>query len=312
MQSIEISILKTAAYFDVFQYPLTKQEISYFMDQQCDEYSLDITLGYLIDNEVLFKLGDFYSLSNDMQLLERRLKGNNAAFKELKKAKRTSAFLYRWFPFITGIGISGSLSKNVAHKHSDFDFFIITAENRLWISRTIFILFYHVACLFGLKKRFCLNYLIDEEALEIEEKNIFTATEVSTLLICDGRDVCQRFFDQNKWVENLMPNYKPRIFETNLTKQNLFRKSVEKLFNNQLGSFLNKKILQFYERRWKKLSAKNKFTLKGFKLGGMIITPHICKPMPQHFQQTILNKFNERFEKAKNLMSDKLDLKLVR
>lgn len=312
MNSLELSILKTVAYFDVFKYPVSRNEIGYFLDQKYDEKALSKALNNLLSHEVLFQLGNFYALSNDANLVERRIEGNNAATDELRKAKKASAFLYRWFPFINGIGISGSLSKNVAYKDSDFDFFIITAENRLWIARTIFIFFYRVACLVGLKRMFCLNYLIDEKMLEIEEKNIFTAIEISTLLVCDGKDVYEKFFKANQWVENIMPNYSPRFSEERFIKPAVFRRIIERLFNNEFGNKTNEKILKFYQRRWQKLSAKNIFTPKGFQLGGMVVTSHICKPLPQHFQQKILNYFTERFENAKKTMSEKLYFKTER
>jgi predicted nucleotidyltransferase len=51
------------------------------------------------------------------------------AVKHIKKAKAVAKFL-SWFPYIRGIAISGSLSKNFADENSDLDFFIITAANR--------------------------------------------------------------------------------------------------------------------------------------------------------------------------------------
>jgi hypothetical protein len=306
MHFLETSILKTVAYFDVFKYPLLKREIGYFLDQQFDEGIFNTTLQSLIDNKVLYKLDNFYSLHNDISLVKRRIEGNNVAINELKKAKKASAFLYRWFPFMKGIGISGSLSKNFATENSDYDFFIITSKNRLWISRTIFIIFFKIACIFGFRKMFCLNYIIDETALEIPEQNIFTATEIATLLVCDGKNVYEEFFNANKWTEDVMPNYSARLSELNFTKPSLFKKLLERFLKGKAIDKLNKRILHFYERRWKKLFAKNILTPKGSKEGGMIITANVCKPMPQYFQQSILDCFNEKFKAAKNVMAEKL------
>jgi hypothetical protein len=99
--------------------------------------------------------------------------------------------LYR-FPFVRGIGISGSLSKNYADEDADIDFFIITSRNHLWIARTFLHGLKKLSFLVGKQDWYCMNYFIDEEALVIAEKNIFTATEVVTL-----KPVCGEKRDYN-------------------------------------------------------------------------------------------------------------------
>ena len=207
MNSLELSILKTVAYFDVFKYPVSKHEIGFFLDQKYDERAFNSALTNLLSNDVLFQLGDFYSFSNDMDLAEKRIEGNNAAAHELKKAKKVARFLYKYFPYIKGIAISGSLSKNFAYKDSDFDFFVITSSNRLWVSKFIFAIFHRIVSLFGLKNMFCLNYMLDEHAFDIDEKNIFTAIEIVTLLPCNGKEDYNKFFHINSWVIDFLPNH---------------------------------------------------------------------------------------------------------
>ena len=84
------------------------------------------------------------------------------------------------FPFVRGVFISGSLSKRCAAEKEDVDYFIVTSANRLWIARTIMHLYKKLTYLRGRQDRYCMNYFIDEEALEIKEKNIFTAVEMIT------------------------------------------------------------------------------------------------------------------------------------
>lgn len=306
MNSLELSIIKVVAYFDVFKYPLLKNEIGYFLDQKYDEKSLNHGLKKLVDNEVIFHINEFYSLSNDVSLVERRIKGNNAAVKELKKAKKAANFLAKWFPYIKGIAISGSLSKNFASKDSDFDFFVITTINRLWICRFVFVIFHRIICLFGYKKMFCLNYMLDETVFEIDEKNIFTAIEIATLIPCYGNDVNNNFFYSNNWVEEFLPNHVIQSNEKESVKPSLIKRMFEQLLNNNFGDTLNNAILKFCIRRWQKLFAKNKYSETGFRLGGVIASSHLFKPMPQLFQKKIITSFNERFGAAKNITAEKM------
>ncbi len=302
MVFLQESILKVVAYFDVFDYPVTIEEIKFFLDQPCKDDELQTALYTLIEKRVLFSSGNFYSARNDHLIIIRRLEGNHSAKKEIRKARKVSAFL-TWFPFIKGIAVSGSLSKSFAYKDSDLDFFIITNAGRLWLARFFFILFYRIISFTGMKGWFCLNYFIAENSPEIEEKNIYTATEIATLLPCHGSDVFKSFFETNNWAHDFFPNHLPKKYEGKNYSPKYSKRFTEWLLNNKFGDRLDTVIMHFYKRRWKKLSALNIFTEKGFQLGGMVVSKDVCKPFPQHFQQTILNRFENKFRMLKSKMT---------
>ena len=130
------SILKVLAYFDLFNYPVSTEEILFFLDREVPVSELNENLEVLTTEKHLFRLGGFYSLRNDPQVAERRIKGNRHASELLVIADRVSRFLYQ-FPYVRGIGISGSLSKHYADENADIDYFIITRSNRLWIARSL-------------------------------------------------------------------------------------------------------------------------------------------------------------------------------
>ena len=188
MQPLKHSILKVIAYFDVFDYPVTVEEIKLYIDTPFAESELCFALQQLQQYNAVYRFNKFYSLRNEYALVERRINGNMLAEKKLKQAARIAKFLM-WFPYIKGVAISGSLSKNFAYEGGDIDFFIITAANRLWLARTFFTAFYYLARFAGLKDFFCLNYFIDEHALEIPEKNVYTAIEIATLKPQQGKQV---------------------------------------------------------------------------------------------------------------------------
>jgi predicted nucleotidyltransferase len=60
-------------------------------------------------------------MQDNSLLWERRIKGNRNAEQILNTAYKISRILYQ-FPYVRGIGISGSLSKNFADKNADIDF----------------------------------------------------------------------------------------------------------------------------------------------------------------------------------------------
>ena len=300
MQPLKQSILKVIAYFDLFDYPVTADEIKFFLGQPFKEAGLLNELQELQDNYLLYKMNNFYSLRHDYSLVKRRINGNNGAAKRLKLAAKIARFL-SWFPYIRGVAVSGSLSKNFAYKGSDIDFFIITEPNRLWIARTLFVFFHKVATLVGLKNWFCLNYFIDTTATEIPEKNIYTAIEIATLMPMQGKAVFEDFYKSNKWIYNYLPNCLPGDENTAERKAPFFKRLTEWLFNNKTGDKLENYLMHFYRERWKKLLDEKKFAKTGFQLGSYIAGPHVCKPIPHNFQGKLLTRFEEKMKGLDNI-----------
>ena len=134
------SVLRVIAYFDVFSYPLTLSEIFEYCDIAAVNLSaFEHTLARLVMNKTIRKLDQFYFLG-DESCIHQRIAANNYSDYLLEKSKNYIRLMAS-FPFVRGIFISGSLSKRNAGPDADVDYFIITAENRLWICRTLLVLF---------------------------------------------------------------------------------------------------------------------------------------------------------------------------
>jgi len=289
--SLRTSIVKVLAYFDLFEYPLSKEEIYAFLDKQVDKTDLKSSLAKLSAEGNIFKFNEFYSIKNDPVLVKKRLKENAQAQSLLITAHRISKFLFR-FPYIKGIGISGSLSKNVANEESDIDYFIITKANRLWIARTITHFFKKLTFITGHQHWYCMNYYVDESALQIEEKNIFTATELVTLMPVCGNGTMQNFFNANDWAKLYFPNYKlsevttaPKSFHTGLSKL------VEFLFNNKVGDRIDNYLMRLTKRRWQQKESTSKLNMKGNRMG-LCVSKHCCKPNPAFFHASVLARYS--------------------
>ena len=299
MYPLEISILKAVTYFDVFTYPLTADEIIFFLDRQTTEKEMADALNNLIQTQQLWQFDNFYSLRNEPGIAFRRIEGNELAESHIKKAMSVARFL-SWMPYIRGIAISGSLSKNFADKNSDLDFFIITKANRLWIVRILYSVLYKIACILRIKEWFCLNYFIDELDLTIKEQNIFTAVEISTLMPLKGGNVFSNFFKANDWVFDYQPNYAPNYANMKDKAPVIPKRIVEWMMNAELGNKLDNKLLSFFKKRFDKILAENKLSDKGLIIGAFEVTKHACKPLPQYFQPKILSRFQERFALVRN------------
>ena len=293
-----LSVLRVLSYFDMFDYPLTRDEIGQFMDRRVSPYELDRVLSTLADSSLVMFHKNYYSLRNVIGLVKRREAGNERAAHLLPRAMRISSFLYQ-FPFVRGIGISGSLSKNYADESADLDYFIITKANRLWIARTLMHLFKKLTFLVGRQHDFCMNYYIDEEALSIQEKNVFTAVEIATLIPVCGNGSMENFFQANTWIGSYHPNYVVDVESRRNSKSTLLKKSFEQLINLFPANSVDNFLMRITSRRWKKKEEKRKLNSSGRRMG-LHTDKHFSKPNPDFFQKRIVEFYERKCAELRN------------
>ena len=289
------NLLRTIAYFDLFNYPLAIEDIRRFLDVETDEMSIEKEVRALVCEGCLYRVGDYYSLQNNPALAQRRIRGEAHADELLVIAERNARLLYQ-FPFVRGICISGSLSKRCADERADIDYFIITRSNRLWIARTLMHLLKKLSYLRGHQHRFCMNYFIDGEALEIKEKNIFTATELLTLMPVCGNGALDEFFEANEWTSSYLPHYRDRHWTAKgYHRTSLLKRVLESLFNNPLGDWLEKRLQVITDRRWKEKTERGDRNMKGDPMS-LQCSPHYSRPNPENFQQKVLSKYSRQLK----------------
>jgi hypothetical protein len=291
----ETSILRTLAYFDIFHYPLTKEEVLRFLDTPVSQAKVNSNLQKLVFSGSVFFYQGFYSLQNNPLHVHRRKEGNERAEKLLVRAFRIGRFLSR-FPYVRAIGISGSLSKNFADEKADIDFFIITEANRLWIARTFMHLFKKLTFLTGRQRYYCMNYYIDTEALLINEKNIYTATEIKTLMPVTGLEVLQEFFKANGWSDLFLPSCHPVLPHPKPVSRT--RRSIEWVFNNRFGSWLDGLLLRVTTKRWNRKERRKQQNEKGSVLS-LITGKHYARSNAGGFQEKVLALYEEKLRQLK-------------
>ena len=289
----------------MFDYPLKKRELFIFLGNKTDLYVFDNALNELMEESAIFKIGNFYSLFNNHTLAERRNTGNEKAIVMLKKAEKAAAIISA-FPFVQGVAVSGSLSKKFAGEDADIDFFIITSANRLWIARTFLHVFKKTTFIFNLQDLFCMNYFIDEAEPGILEKNIYTATEVATLLPLRGNRVFEKFYIANSWTRNYLPNHYLHVSAAKEPKRIWISRIAEKIFDNRLGNLIDTFLMKLTARSWNSKTRKKKKNSKGILLG-MHTGKHFSKPNPEHFQKKLLL----RYEKSLSEVFDQYELSLL-
>ncbi len=275
-------MLHTLAYFEVFSYPLTEEEVLAYSEAEAG--AVRQHLQFLLAARKIFRFGPYFQTKNDPSWVPRRLEQNERADQFLPIARHMARFIGS-FPFIRGVFVSGSLSKHCMSADSDIDFFLVTHPGRLWLARTLLVVFKKVFLL-NSHKYFCVNYFVDTEHLEIEEKNRFAATETVTLLPMYGREEYAVFRQANRWAWAMFPNFPARpLHDVPLHTRPFFKKIGEWLLGGRVGEWLDVQAMRgtvrFWRQKFRHLDA-DKFdtALKSRR--------HVSKHHPLHFQEKVL------------------------
>jgi hypothetical protein len=280
VKEIKEDILATLAYFDLFKHPLTSNEIYLFGRNKLDQADIDIALKYLVAAQSVYQFGDYYTLQNNHMLVVGRLNGNQKTTDLVKEAEVLSNRLIR-LPYVRGIAMLGSLSQNLGGDGSDIRLFIITAKNRLWIARMLIRWFKKLMS----QPHLFTDYYIDEDQLAINEKNIYTAIEVVSLIPLQGDTLIEQFYAANSWTRTYLPNKIMRLASAKSSKPSLFKQMFEWLFNNAIGNAIDDVLMRVTAGRWQK-KANAGIAMKAGK--------HYAKPDLGKFQSALLAQYQSK------------------
>lgn len=285
--------LKTIIYFSIFRYPLKLEEIHGYNSFSFIEET-EVELKTLLDKNIVIKINDFYVYSNDIESVNKRKNGNFNAKKILQKAQKIALFISK-FPYVKSVGVSGSLSKGYYDNDSDIDYFIICEPNRLWICRTLLMLFKKIFLL-NSRKYFCINYFISLNQLEIEEKNRFTATELKTLIPMQGKSDFEKFFQENKWVNTFFKKHKINLIDVPEISKPILIKFLEWILNSKLGDTMDDIFKNITLKKWN--SKFDYMNNEDFKTA-LKSTKNISKHHPTNFQKKVIDALNSKYELVK-------------
>lgn len=291
----ENEIIKVLGYFDYFKFPLKMDEIHQFISIKIDKNELSQLLIELELGKKIHQMNGCYLLSNNEQMVERKTKGFALYQKRMKRARRIAGIINS-FPFIRMVSVSGSLSKGYADKTTDIDFFILTTNNNLWTSRTLLHLLKKLTFLVNLQHSFCMNYFLSENHLELEEKNYYTAIELSTLIPIKGNGKYKQLMESNNWIVEYLPNFSP----IDVTKENEKVKGGKWLFEILLkSSRMNKSLMDFTNNRWRKKWKKRGYPEEDYDLA-FKTTLFVSKNHEGNYQKKLLQHVEEVNETITN------------
>jgi hypothetical protein len=139
--------------------------------------------------------------------------------------------------------------------HDDIDVLIVTAPDRVWLTRALSIALVYAGKLCG--DTLCPNYVISERALALERHTLFVAHEFAQMVPVYGLAVYDRMRAVNPWVQCVLPNaaapFWPQPEEAPGPLAHGLKRALEKLLAGRLGTTLEnwemrRKIRKFQGR----------------------------------------------------------------
>jgi hypothetical protein len=245
LEPVQDAILKTLAYGDVFNFPMTAAEIHHFLltADPIDLSSLDCALDALTRDGAIDRAEGYYTLAGRADLIPTRVERERASHELLPVALTCGVWLAR-LPFVRMVALvalTGALSMhNAAAADDDLDYMLVTAAGRVWLARAFSIALVKLAKLRGVT--ICPNYVLAETALAQDRQDLFIAHEVAQMLPLYGEPLYWTMRDANEWsslhLANATQPFHP-LDEAHLSGPwNAVKRGLEALLGGRLGNAL--------------------------------------------------------------------------
>lgn len=218
------AIVKTIAFFDLFDYPLTAWEIWKYLPGIRIEYEevLDILksgdFGGRIEND-----NSFFILRGRKEIIAIKMRRYYYADRKFKRAVWISK-IFKNIPGVEMIAIGNLIGAHNLRQSSDIDFFIITVPGKVWTARFFCAL---IAKLLRLrpqpdkqKDTICLSFFASSAAMKLDnlmlkdgDNNIedpyFLHWLAGLVPIYDSGGVYKELIEANHYIYDFFPNWQP-------------------------------------------------------------------------------------------------------
>lgn len=223
MNYLQKSILKTLAYWDIFDWPLTSFELwRYLVNPRRlglhaeDRYTLGEIRTALASKELSKYVaecsGFWYLADRDPTIVAQRIDRELLADQKWKLLLKRAKWL-QMIPYVRLVIVSGSMAGGNVSPESDWDLLVVTAHHRIWTCRLFLTLF---SDMLGWRRKderhtankFCLNHYITERSLLIHLPSLYNAQVYAHLIPLVGDWTLYRSFqERNTWMRSYIAHY---------------------------------------------------------------------------------------------------------
>lgn len=218
-------ILACLSYFDAFDYPLTLEELYFYLPTKSKKDEIKRAIKKL---KLVGKYSNFFYIKDKKYIIKLRKKRERISLGKIKIARKITKELSK-IPTVQLVGISGALAMKNCDENDDIDLFLMTRKGTVWSTRIAVLLYLQLV---GKRRKagdtennnkICLNMIIDENKLTLSQKrqNLYGAHEAIQMIpLFERKNIYNRFVVANNWIFKFLPNSKPRKVLLSRAKNN--------------------------------------------------------------------------------------------
>lgn len=292
LNPLQRGILLVVTYADVFDFPLTVEEIHRYCGIKA---SFNDIYAETHRFRLLNRIGDFYMLPGREELAVTRACREKISDRLWPQAIRYGKII-AGLPFIRMLAVTGSLAVNNTDDPADIDYLIVTEPGHLWTCRAMVLAIGKLAFRRGLN--LCPNYLVTTRALEFQEHTLYVAHELTQMVPLSGLDIYAEIRQRNTWVADYLPNadgLPPTPASVDWTDSTPKRRSIfEKLAQTPLGAWFERWEM---DRKIHKLTREQGFSAESS------FSADVCKGHDQLHQSRIQRMLDSKVSRLLNLQN---------
>lgn len=227
MHRLDNGIIKTLCYADIFDFPLTENEIyqRFIADAKTSPQTIKRRLSLLHQQGIVKQIGPYFYLEGRDGIVKKRQARHHNSEQKSTLAT-TIAKKCAKIPYIRAVFLTGATAVKNATRQDDIDIMIVSAPNSLWTCRFFAIMYLE---LLGVRRRphetdatnkVCLNLMLTADALAVPKsmQNLYRAHEVvQAQPLYDPNNYWATFQNVNSWVTQYLPN---TVMPTSLPTRN--------------------------------------------------------------------------------------------
>jgi hypothetical protein len=282
------SVFETLAYADVFDYPLTADEVYRYLTMANPAFE-EVTQA--LANDLLFsRIEDLYTLQGREEIVETRRRRGEVARRLWPKSARYGRIIAS-LPFVRMVAVTGSLAMNNTDQGKDIDYMIVTAPNHLWTCRALTLLVARFARLEGIS--LCPNYLITTNALALEEHSLYVAHELAQMIPLSGTEIYAELRRLNAWMSDYLPHAliapeMPRGVKL-IQKRSFLQNALEVLLRLPFAAWFERWEM---DRKIRRLSREQSSSLESY------FSADVCKGHIDRHGENVVTALTVRMKKA--------------
>jgi len=276
------ALLAAIVYADLFDYPLSPDEIGRF--QVGTRLSLTEVLTALSTEPLLItaliERGGLYALRGREVVFDLRSMRASRSRQLWPRARRYVRLATR-LPFVRFVAVTGALAVDNLGARPDIDLLVVAATGRVWICRRALILLVRLTRLAG--DELCPNYIISESNLRLDQRDFFTAHELSQMVPVAGAELYRQMIESNTWATKYLPCAFDRAFRR-------VCRSRQGVIGQLLEAILSHTVFNRWEQWELDRMRKQLRPLLG-KVTEVICSPEQCKGHTGLHRQSVLARF---------------------